>query len=47
MPLSAIANSAADLKFLLYKRQIRFRNFKSKGGTQVMGSLVPITFRSS
>jgi hypothetical protein len=47
MPLSAIANSAADLKFLQYKRQIRFRNFKSKSGTRVIGPLVPITFRSS
>jgi hypothetical protein len=47
MPLPAIPDNAADLKFLQYKRQIRFRNFKSKGGIQVMGSLVPITFRSS
>jgi hypothetical protein len=47
MPLSVIANSAADLKFLQYKRQIRFRNFKSKSGIEVIGPPVPITFRSS
>jgi len=38
---------AAHLKFLHDKRQILFRNFKWKGGTGIIGLLVPMTFRSS